>query len=256
MIVVINFGGQYAHLIARRIRELGVKSELVQPDISISNLKKLNPKAIILSGSPFSVYEKDSPKVDSEIYDLQIPILGICYGMQLMAYQLKGKVTNHQTKQFGKISLAINKSELFGTLKSPQTVWFSHGDAVDKLPIGFNIIAKTTSAPIAGFENIKCKFYGIQFHPEVTHTEGGSVVLSNFLFKIAKVKKDWDLKEVKNQIVNNLKKQLAGKKVLMALSGGVDSLVAATLIREAVGENLYPVFIDTGLFRSYGLAAF
>lgn len=256
MVAVINFGGQYAHLIARRIRELGVKSELVSPDINIQDLKKLNPKALILSGSPYSVYEKNSPKPDPKIYGLQIPILGICYGMQLIAYQIGGKVTSHQKKQFGKIKLEIKKTELFEKLKSPQAVWFSHGDAIDQLPSGFKPIAQTPFVPFAGFENINEKIYGIQFHPEVTHTLKGMTILNNFLFKIAKIKPDWDIKDVKNLIIKDLKKELAGKKVLMALSGGVDSLVAATLIKEAIGNRQYCVFIDTGLLRNYDLDDF
>src|SRR3989344_6554029 len=228
MVAVINFGGQYAHLIARRIRELHVKSELVSPDVKIEDLKKLNPKAIILSGSPHSVYEKNSPKPDPKIYDLQIPILGICYGLQLIAYQRGSKVSSRKKKQFGKIQIDIKKSELFDKLKSPQTVWFSHGDAIDQLPSEFKQIAQTPNVPFAGFENTKEKIYCIQFHPEVTHTINGTTILRNFLFKISKIKPDWNLKDVTNLIIKDLKKELTGKKVLMAISGGVDSLVAAT----------------------------
>src|SRR3989344_1074058 len=256
MVAVINFGGQYAHLIARRIRQLGVKSELISPDIKIGDLKKLNPQALILSGSPYSVYQKKSPKPDPKIYDLGVPILGICYGMQLIAYQLGGKVSSHNKKQFGKIRIEITKSGLFEKLKSQQTVWFSHGDCVDQLPKGFKTVAQTPFIPFAGFENINKKLYGIQFHPEVTHTQEGMKILSNFLFKIAKIKPDWNLDEFKKLIIHNLKEKLVGKKVLMALSGGVDSLVAATLIRVAIGNNLHFVFIDTGLLRRYDLSDF
>ena len=254
MVLVFNFGGQYAHLIARRIRELGVKSELVSPNISIKDIQKLRPQALIFSGSPYSVYEKNSPKVDPKIYDLNIPILGICYGMQLISYQLGGKVNSHQKKQFGKIQLEVGKSNLFKSLENKQIVWFSHGDAVEKLPKGFEVTAKTSSAPIAGFEDEKRKIYGIQFHPEVTHTKKGREILKNFLFKIAISKKDWDLKNVKANIAKKLKADLKEQKVLMALSGGVDSLVAAVFIREAVGRNLYCVFIDTGLLRNYDIS--
>lgn len=256
MVIVINFGGQYAHLIARRIRQLGVKSALVSPDIKIEDLKKLNPQAIILSGSPHSVYEKHSPKPDPNIYSLGTPILGICYGMQLIAYQLGGKVSSHQQKQFGKIQIETKKSGLFEKLESAQSVWFSHGDIVDKLPKDFKPIAKTLHVSIAGLENAAQKIYGIQFHPEVTHTTHGMTILNNFLFKIANVKKDWNLAKVKKIIVDDLKHKVDGKKVLMALSGGVDSTVAATLIKEAIGDNLHCVFIDTGLLRSYDIADF
>ena len=253
MVVVVNFGGQYAHLIARRVRELGVKSELVAPDIPKTQLEKLNPDAIILSGSPFSVYEKGAPKLDPSVYELDIPILGICYGMQLIAYQLGGKVTSHEAKQFGKVRVEIKNSKLFDGLSGDQTVWFSHGDAVDRLPAQFEQIAETSFVKNAGFESTKGNIFGIQFHPEVTHTPSGMKILSNFLFNISKAKKDWNIKEVKNQIITNLKKEVGRDKVVMALSGGVDSLVAATLLAEVLGDNLYCVFIDTGFLRSYDL---
>jgi GMP synthase (glutamine-hydrolysing) len=257
MVAVINFGGQYAHLIARRVRELGVKSELFLPNVKIAHLQKLKPQAIIFSGSPYSVYEKNSPKIDPKIYDLKIPILGICYGMQLIAHQLGGKVGAHESKQFGKVSLKLNKnSKLFEGLKSEETVWFSHGDAVDKLPSNFKQIAQTVSVPLAGIENTDKRIFGIQFHPEVTHTGGGMQILANFAFNISGCQKDWDLGEIKTSIVKNLKSELGTKKVLMAISGGVDSLVAATLIKNAIGNNLFPVFIDTGFLRNYDVSDF
>lgn len=254
MVAVFNFGGQYAHLIARRIRELGIKSELVSPDIKISELKKLKPNALVFSGSPYSVYVNNSPKPSKSVYDLKLPILGICYGQQLMAFQLRGKVTSHEDKQFGKETLQISKSPLFVGLSKKEIVWFSHGDQVDKLPTGFDTIGTTKNAKIAAIQNKSKKFFGIQFHPEVNHTPKGNIVLSNFLFKISKVKKDWNIKDVKNQIVKKLKNQIGSEKVLMALSGGVDSTVAATLIRQAIGKNLYCVFIETGLLRKYDLS--
>lgn len=254
MIAVFNFGGQYAHLIARRIRDLGVKSELVSPDISPTDLLAQKPTALIFSGSPYSCYEKGAPKVKLKIYDLSLPILGICYGHQLMAYQLQGKVSSHSKKQFGREILKIEKSPLFDPLTSPQTVWFSHGDQVDKLPPGFSSIAKTKNANVAAYQNPTKKFYGIQFHAEVTHTPNGQKILSNFLFKIAKVKKDWDLTAQKQLIIKKLKDDLGKNYLLMALSGGVDSTVAATLLKEAIGKNLHLVFIDTGLLRKYDLA--
>lgn len=253
MVLVFNFGGQYAHLIARRVRDLGVKAELVPPDIKTGELKRLSPEALIFSGSPFAPYDKDAPKVDKEIYNLNLPILGICYGLQLMADQLGGKVSAHEKKQFGKENLNIENSTLFAGLKSPQTVWFSHGAQADSLPKGFKVIGSTKNARIAAFENSDKKIFGIQFHPEVTHTPNGSQVLKNFLFKIAKVKRDWDLKEVKEEIIRNLKNKIGTDTVLMAVSGGVDSTVAATLIKEAAPKNLHLVFINTGLLRKYDL---
>ena len=253
MVLVFNFGGQYAHLITRKVRELGVKSELVVPDITAGQVKKLNPQAIIFSGSPYSVYDKNAPHPDIKIYSLGIPILGICYGHQLLAYQLKGQVSSGKSKQFGKEKLFISKSPLFSGLSKQEQVWFSHGDHVNSLPPDFRVIASTSSSKIAAMENLKKKYFSVQFHPEVTHTKKGMRVLSNFLFDIAKAKRDWNLKNLKASIVKNLKTDLAGKSVLMALSGGVDSLVAATLIKEAIGSNLHCVFIDTGLLRNYDI---
>lgn len=249
MVVVFNFGGQYAHLIARRIRELGVKSELVSPEITIAELKKLNAQAIIFSGSPFSVYEKNAPHPNYKVYDLNIPILGICYGHQLLAYQLKGKVSAKENKQFGKEKLTAKKSPLFRGFSKEEIVWFSHGDQVEILPAGFHIIANTRGAEIAGMENAKKNFYGIQFHPEVTHTKHGTMLLTNYLFNIAKVTKDWKLNVVKDSIIKSIKSAVGNEKIIMAVSGGVDSLVAATLIKNAAPNNLHLIFIDTGLMR-------
>ncbi|MDO8487333.1 MAG: glutamine-hydrolyzing GMP synthase [Candidatus Curtissbacteria bacterium] len=253
MVAVFNFGGQYAHLIARRIRELGVKSELVLPEISSRDLLKLSPRALIFSGSPFSCYEKNAPQVNKKIYDLGLPILGICYGQQLMAYQLGGNVSPHQDKQFGKETIEVVVSPLFSGLARHETVWFSHGDQVDKLPEGFKIIASTKNTKVAAMANDQKKFYCVQFHPEVVHTPKGMTILSNFLFKIAEVKKDWNLKEVKKEMITTLIKQTKDEKVLIAISGGVDSLVAAALLKEAIGTRLHLLFINTGLLRSYDL---
>ena len=198
MILVLNFGGQYAHLIARRVRDLGVYSEVRPCDIPLREIGKLKPEGIILSGGPSSVYEHNAPAMDRKVLNLGIPVLGICYGHQLMAYQLRGKVSSHEKKQFGKETLTTQKSLLFSGLTSPQTVWFSHGDQVDKLPPGFRVIGKTKNAKIAAYENSKKKFFAIQFHPEVTHTANGMHILKNFLFKIANVKKDWNINMIKN----------------------------------------------------------
>lgn len=256
MVLVFNFGGQYAHLIARKVRELGIKSELVTPNIGAGEVKKLNPAAIVFSGSPYSVYDKGAPLPDVKICDLKIPILGICYGHQLLAYQLKGKVARSQAKQYGREKLFTSRSPLFSGLDKEEQVWFSHGDHVESAPEGFKVIASTTSAKIAAMENLRKKYFSVQFHPEVTHTTHGMKVLSNFLFDIAKAKRDWNLKNVKSGIVKNLKKELTGQRVLMALSGGVDSLVAATLLKKAVGNNLNCIFIDTGLLRKYDVGDF
>ncbi len=253
MVAVFNFGGQYAHLITRRVRDLGVKSQLVSPDISPEELKKLSPQALIFSGSPASVYEKNAPSINKKIYDLNLPTLGICYGQQLMAYQLNGEVKSHESKQFGRETLLTQKSPLFAGLAKSETVWFSHGDQVDKLPQGFSAIGSTKNAKVAAMADEKRKFYGVQFHPEVVHTPKGMTILSNFLFKIANVKRDWDLVEVKLKLIENLKEKIGKEKVLMAISGGVDSLVAAALLEQAIGERLHLLFIDTGLLRKYDL---
>ncbi len=249
MVAVVNFGGQYAHLIARRIRELGVKSELVRPDIKIAQLSRLKPQALIFSGSPSSVLEKNAPKPDPEVYKLKLPILGICYGHQLMGSQLGGKVASTQTKQYGKETLKIVKSPLFEGLSSPQTVWFSHGDQVKSLPKGFSTIASTKNAQIAAMQDQKNRFFSVQFHPEVTHTPGGTKVLTNFLFKIAKSKHDWNLGDIKNKLIDKVKKEVGAGKLIMATSGGVDSTVAASIINKAIGDKLYLVLVDTGLLR-------
>lgn len=253
MVLVFNFGGQYAHLIARRVRDRGVKSQLVSPEIKPAQLSELNPGALIFSGSPYSCYERQAPKVDKKIYDLGLPILGICYGQQLMAHQLGGKVSSHQKKEFGREILEIKRSSLFDGLRRNQIVWFSHGDQVDKLPPGFKIIGASKSAKVAAMENRSKKLFGVQFHPEVTHTPGGREILTNFLFKIANCKKDWNLSKVKEELIRKLQEQVGNEKVLMAISGGVDSLVAATLIKAASPANLRLVFIDTGLLRSYDI---
>lgn len=249
MVIVVNFGGQYAHLIARRVRELGVRSELVPPSINSKEIKKIAPDAIIFSGSPFSVYEDNSPKIDLDIYKLNIPILGICYGQQLFAYQLGGKVVPKVKKQFGKEIIKTSQSPLFNGIKKEETVWFSHGDQVETIPRGFKIIATTKNAKAAAIENKMLNFFGVQFHPEVTHTPSGMKILSNFLFKISKAKSDWNLENITNQIIANLRTKIGNQKVIIAISGGVDSLVAATLLSKAIGNHLYPVFINTGLLR-------
>lgn len=249
MVAVFNFGGQYAHLIARRVRELGVKSELVSPDIKLANLQKLKPQALIFSGSPASVLEKNSPKPAPQVYKLNLPILGICYGHQLMGSQLGGDVGSTKSKQYGKETLTLKKSPLFEGLLLTQTVWFSHGDQVKKLPKGFLAVASTKNAKIAAMQNLQRNFYSVQFHPEVTHTPNGTKILTNFLFNIVKVKKDWNLKNVKDDLIKKIKREVGTNKLIMATSGGVDSTVAATLINKAIGNNLHLVLIDTGLLR-------
>ena len=250
MLLVINFGGQYCHLISRRIRDLGVYSEIVPYDVSIEKIKKLKPAGIILSGGPSSVYEKNAPLSKKEILGLGIPVLGICYGQQLIGKQLGGKVIPNQIKEFGKKILKIkNKNKLFIGLKDKETVWMSHGDAVEELPDGFITLASTDSCKNASIGNFEKNIYGVQFHPEVVHTEHGKEILKNLVFGICKAKKDFDMRNLDKQLIAEIKKEVGDHHVIMGISGGVDSTVAATLIAKAIGKKLHAVFIDHGLIR-------
>ncbi len=250
-ILVLNFGGQFCHLIARRIRELGVKSEIIPFDLPIDQIKAMKPEGIILSGGPSSVYEKESPHPDHKVFSLGVPILGICYGMQLLAFELGGKVEPGKVREFGrqKISITDPKCELFEGLDREQTVWFSHGDRVTKLPAGFVESASSADGILAGMYDHRRNFFAIQFHPEVAHTEKGTEVLSNFAFKACKARKDYDPKARGQALIGFYKKEIGQKKVLMAVSGGVDSFVAATLLHKAIEDNLYLIFVDHGLLR-------
>ena len=250
MVIILNFGSQFAHLIARRVRDFGVKAEILSFNTPASEIQKYNPIGIILSGSPASVLEKDSPRPDKAIFRLGIPILGICYGHQIMAQMLGGKVAKGKHREFGKEILNIkNKNGIFESLASKEIVWFSHGDQVSILPKGFKKTASTTSCKYAAFSDLKCNFHGIQFHPEVTHTEHGEKLLKNFLFLICKAKKNWKINSVTKNIITEVKGEVGGKHVVVGISGGVDSLVAATLIYKAIGNRLHAVFVDTGLLR-------
>ncbi|MBW2980462.1 glutamine-hydrolyzing GMP synthase [Candidatus Woesearchaeota archaeon] len=250
MIVVINYGGQYCHLIARRIREFGVYSGIRPFNISVNEIKRLKPKGIILSGGPSSVYDKKAPKSNEKILKLGIPVLGICYGQQLIAKQLKAKVQPKKVKEYGKkIAKITNKKSLLKNLKNKEPVWMSHGDSVAKLPKGFKALASTDSCKIASFGNDDKKIYGVQFHPEVVHTPKGNQVLKNFVFDICKAKKDYSTKGLKERLVKEIRDTVKDKEVLMGASGGVDSTIAAVLFKEAIGKKLHCVFVDHGLIR-------
>ncbi len=250
MLIILNFGSQFAHLIARRVRDLGVKAEILPFDTPVSGILKHNPLGIILSGGPASVLEKNSPRPDKSIYQLGIPVLGICYGHQVMAHMLGGKVIKGKYREFGKENLAVeDKSGIFQSLSSKETVWFSHGDQVSLLPKGFKQTGYTNGCKYAAFTNPNAKLYGIQFHPEVTHTKHGERLLKNFLFSICKAKKNWKMSSVTENIIAEVKKEVEDKHVVVGISGGVDSLVAATLIHRAIGNRLHAVFVDTGLLR-------
>ncbi len=250
MLLVINYGGQYTHLIARRVRDFNVYSEILPYNISLKYIKRLKPSGIILSGGPSSVYDKNAPISKKGLLKLGIPILGICYGQQLIGKQLNGKVVPNKIKEYGKKILKIkNKNKLFKNLKSKEIVWMSHGDAVEELPKGFVTLASTDSCKNAAIGNFEKEIYGVQFHPEVTHTLNGTKILRNFVFGICKAKKDFNVKDLAKQIVKDIKKEVGNNHVIMGISGGVDSTVAATLINKAIGRRLHGIFIDHGLTR-------
>ena len=250
-ILVLDFGSQYTQLIARRIRESDVYSEILPWDVDIKKIEDINPKGIILSGGPESVTDIHTPRVPKIVFDLQVPILGICYGMQTLAEQMGGQVTTSEKKEFGFSVLDIeDDSKLFiGSSSKTVDVWMSHGDKVETLPNDFKLIASTESAPIAAMEHSSKPIYALQFHPEVTHTKGGKLILDNFIFEICSCKPDWKLDDLISSRIEEIKDITNGEKVLLGLSGGVDSSVTATLLSKAIGENLVCVFVDNGLLR-------
>ena len=249
-ILVLDFGSQYTQLIARRIRESDVYSEILPWDIDESRITKLNPKGIILSGGPNSVTETFTPRVPQFVFDLGIPILGICYGMQTLAEQMGGHVISADQKEFGHSELeVVGDSVIFKNLGKKINVWMSHGDQVQDLPDEFNLIASTNTAPIAAMEHKSLAIYAIQFHPEVTHTEHGQKILENFIFDICNANTDWKMDDLISQRIEEIKSQVQDSKVLLGLSGGVDSSVTAALLHKAIGKKLTCVFVDNGLLR-------
>lgn len=248
-VLIIDFGSQVTQLIARRIREFGVFCEVKNPDIKIDEIKKIAPKAIIFSGGPNSVYEKNAPTIDKEVFNLKTPILGICYGQQLICHLLGGKVEASKEREFGKAEIdLITKSKFFNLVKNKQ-VWMSHGDSVKKIPSNFEVIAKTKNAPFAAIADEKNKIYGVQFHPEVEHSLDGRKMLKNFVINIAGCKADWTMKNFKEEEIKEIKKLVGKNHVICGLSGGVDSSVVAALINEAIGKQLTCIFVDHGLLR-------
>ena len=250
VVLILDFGGQYNQLIARRVREEGVYSEIVPYNISIEKIKDINPKGIIFTGGPASVYLEDAPKLDKEIFSLGIPILGICYGMQLMAYTLGGEVSRASKREYGVTSVKINNNSLlFDSFKRTNKFLMSHTDYVSKLPKGFKRIGYTDSCKYAGIEDVNNKLYGIQFHPEVNNSVNGNIVIRNFLYNICNCIGDWRMSSFVEDSIKSIKEKVSNGKVLCALSGGVDSTVAASLLYKAVGKNLTCVFVDHGLLR-------
>ncbi len=249
-VLILDFGGQYNQLIARRVREQNVYCDLLPYDMSIEKIREYAPVGIIFTGGPNSVYEAGAPAVDARIFELGIPVLGICYGCQLIAHTLGGKVTHASTREYGKCEIRYAEgSALFAGVAPKNICWMSHTDYVSEVPAGFSVTARTATCPAAGFEDARRKIYGIQFHTEVHHTREGETILHNFLYNVCKAKGDWTMSNFVAEQVERLKEKLAGKKVLCAMSGGVDSAVAATLVHRAAGENLTCVFVDHGLLR-------
>ncbi len=249
-VLVLDFGGQYNQLIARRVREQNVYCELLPCDVSLDRIKEFNPKGIIFTGGPNSVYDESSPHIDKEIFELGVPVLGICYGAQLTAYTLGGKVEHAETREYGKSDVVYDvSSEIFKDVDKENVCWMSHTDYISVPPAGFKVVATTATCPVAAMENAEKGFYAVQFHPEVMHTRQGERILRNFLYNVCKVSGDWTMSNFVKEQVAKIKEKCGDKKVLCAMSGGVDSAVAATLIHKAVGDNLTCIFVDHGLLR-------
>src|SRR5215217_889823 len=250
VIPILDFGSQYAQLIARRVREAGVYSELVRPDITLEDLRRLNPKGIVLSGGPSSVYDPGAPKCDPRIFELGVPVLGICYGMQLGSQILGGHVKPAKAREYGRARLTVKSNDPF-TKGLPQdtTVWMSHGDQVHDLPDDFIPLATTPTCPYAAAKHKTRPFYGVQFHPEVTHTPRGEQLFQNFLYEICKCTGDWTMGNFAEQAIRRVREQVGGGKVICGLSGGVDSSVVAALLHKAIGDQLVCIFVDNGLLR-------
>ncbi len=250
LILVLDFGGQYNQLIARRVREAHVYSEMISYKTPVEEIKARKPKGIIFSGGPASVNQEGAPKVDSSIYELGIPIFGICYGMQLMTVQLGGQVVHPEVREYGKAMLQVDQaSGLWKGLGGERQCWMSHGDSVTELPEGFSIAAHTDHTPVAAMINEQRHFYGVQFHPEVKHTPDGQTMLEHFLFDICGCHGDWTMESFIEGQVKEIREKVGNRRVLCALSGGVDSSVAAVLVHRAIGDQLTCVFVDHGFMR-------
>ena len=248
--IVLDFGGQYNQLIARRVRECGVYCEIKRYDTPIDEIKKLEPSGIIFTGGPNSVYDESSPHISKEIFEIGVPILGICYGCQLMAYTLGGKVESCEKSEYGKIEITHREgSKLFRDIPDSSVVWMSHTDFVSQVPEDFVVTSHSADCPSASFECPERRLYAVQFHPEVTHSEYGKQILHNFLYEVCDFKGDWVMDDFIESTVTKLREQIGDKKVILGLSGGVDSSVAAGLLSRAVGKQLTCVFVDQGLMR-------
>ena len=250
MICIIDFGSQYNQLIARRVRENEIFCKIEPPNVPLSQIKEMAPEGIILSGGPASIYEKNSPKVDPGIFGLGIPVLGICYGMQFMAHALGGKVSRAQKREYGLARLAVSRPDrLLEGIDPSTTCWMSHGDFIEEPPPGFVITASTDNTRAAAMSDEKQRLYALQFHPEVTHTPQGARMIKNFLLNVCGCSRSWTMKSFIRESVESIRETAGDQKVILGLSGGVDSSVAAALIHRAIGNKLSPIFVDNGLLR-------
>src|SRR5271167_529175 len=251
-IILLDFGSQYTQVIARRIRECNVYSTILRFDTPAAEIAKLKPSGIILSGGPSSVYAKDAPLPDKNIFALGVPILGICFGVQLFAHFLGGKVEKGQKREYGKGTLTVKDSScaLFSKLSKSLQVWNSHGDKLTKIPDGFKPVAVTENSEYAAIENRARKFFGLQFHPEVVHTPRGKEIISNFVHQVCDCGKNWTMRSYVDQAVEEIRAQVGNEKVILGLSGGVDSSVAAALLHKAIGDQLTCIFVNNGLLRA------
>ena len=250
LILIIDFGSQYTQLIARRVRELDVYSEIHPNTISFEEVKNLHPKGIILSGGPMSVYDDAAPKIDSQIFNLKIPVLGICYGLQLISKNFGGTIEAADDREYGKSILRItDNTDILRGVEDASIVWMSHGDYLTGLPKGFKVIGESDHSPICAISNPPKRLYGLQFHPEVAHTEDGEKIISNFVFEICSCSGDWTSQNFIEDQLEQIKSTVGKSKAICALSGGVDSTVAAVLVRKAIGEDLICIHIDNGLMR-------
>ncbi len=251
-VIILDFGSQFTQLIARRVREAGVYSEIHPCTVEPQKIQDLEPKALILSGGPSSVLESDSPKLAPEFLEMNVPILGICYGMQLLSHDLGGRVVASSEREYGRAQFcAVGECPLFDGVQERDnlTVWMSHGDRVQALPQGFELMGKTTSIPFAAMGNAQKKIYALQFHPEVAHTTDGTRILQNFLFKVVGLTPSWSMAGFVDSVIKDLQAQVGDSKVVLGLSGGIDSTVAAVLLHRAIGRNLHCIFVDNGLLR-------
>ncbi|MEO7077661.1 MAG: glutamine-hydrolyzing GMP synthase, partial [Rhodococcus sp. (in: high G+C Gram-positive bacteria)] len=249
-VLVVDFGAQYAQLIARRVREAHVYSEVISHTATVEEIAAKNPIALVLSGGPSSVYAEDAPALDAKVFDLDVPVFGICYGFQAMAQALGGTVSHTGTREYGRTQLSVDGGVLHDGLPATQPVWMSHGDAVTEAPDGFTVTATSAGAPVAAFENTERRLAGVQYHPEVMHSPHGQQVLRRFLYETAGIKPEWTAANIADALVERVQEQVGDSgRAICGLSGGVDSAVAAALVQRAIGDRLTCVFVDHGLLR-------